>query len=814
MRRYRLAAGLSQDALAERARVSSAAISALERGQRRTPHPDTRALLAGALALDAEQRREFETAAAPSRSVRGGASVSVGPWPGAAESVLPLALTRFVGRASELAEIAALVRGYRLVTLVGSGGVGKTQTALQVASAMRDAEGATIYFVGLAPLGDPSLVASAIAAALGVQEVPNHPVLETLIAYLKNKALLLILDNCEHVIGEAAGVAYKLLLSCPNLRILATSREALQTAGERAYRLPSLSVSEAIELFTDRARAGDAGFALTEDTTRSVREICSRLDGIPLAIELAAARVSVLAPRQIAERLDKSFSLLAISTARVLSRHQTLTALLDWSYELLSEREQCFFEAFSVFVGRCTLEAATAVCADEGEDNLDVLGLVTSLVTKSLLVAESVGDEQTYNLLESTRDYARQKLRGRGGYERVARRHAVYYVERAEEEANRESPLTPVERELSELTAESGNRRAALEWALLRRGDILLGQRLACLPVVLWRAFAPTEARTWVRMALGAVDEATPPQYVARLEFTDGAIACQFGEHKHSIAAARRALARYRDLGDTHRAARTERLLGFELQRLGERVEGERLLRSALETARALGDRRLTIHALQGIGYIRSALGDYSGACAAFGEALDIANAAGDATFMVVLTLALASNEFNAGDPATSLRLVDDLLATHRRRNTLSSIPIETLYTAQLNTSECLTMLGRYDEATARAKEALHLARQAVMPADVASALSRLTLNALARHPDIGGDTKRLWDMTRLLGFVDVCRERYGIASLEPELGRALESLRDALGSDKVARLMAAGAAMSEDEAVEQARIVMDSAPE
>jgi transcriptional regulator with XRE-family HTH domain len=300
LRRHRLAAGLSQEALAERARMSSDGISALERGHRRTPQRETLALLVGALALDDHQRQELEMAATRPRSVRRGASaVAVGPWQSTDQPVLPLSLTSFIGRMNELEEIATLVREYRLVTLTGSGGVGKTQTALQLASSMRDRADAAVFFVALAPLNDPTLIASAVASGLGVQEVPNRPLLDTLIAYLKNKAVLLILDNCEHVIGEAANVAYRLLLSCPSLRILATSREALRTAGERAYRLPSLSDSEAVELFVDRARAADFHFALGSEDESIVTDLCRRLGGIPLAIEMAAARVQTIALREM-----------------------------------------------------------------------------------------------------------------------------------------------------------------------------------------------------------------------------------------------------------------------------------------------------------------------------------------------------------------------------------------------------------------------------------------------------------------------------------------------------------------------------------
>lgn len=305
--------------------MSSAGISALERGHRRTPQRETLALLAGALALDERQRKDFQAAAGPRLTLRGGGAVTVGPWPGdAGQPVLPLALTKFVGRTTELAELTVLIGKHRLVTLTGAGGVGKTQTALQMANIMRDRGDAALHFAGLAAVGDPSLIVTAVASALGVQEVPDRPLLDTVIAYLKKKAVLLILDNCEHVISEAASIANKLLLSCPSLRIVATSREALRTAGERAYRLPPLSQSEAVELFVDRACAADFNFAFSSQDGSVVSDLCRRLDGIPLAIEMAAARVQTMTPREMLAMLEHRFNLLSGGDRRAPGRQQTM----------------------------------------------------------------------------------------------------------------------------------------------------------------------------------------------------------------------------------------------------------------------------------------------------------------------------------------------------------------------------------------------------------------------------------------------------------------------------------------------------------
>ena len=360
-------------------------------------------------------------------------SVVVGPWSSAAGASLPFSLSSFVGRDVEINEIGALIRAYRLVTVTGAGGVGKTQTALHAATALRDpVEG--LRFVALAPLRDPSLVASAIATASGVQEVPNHPLLETLVAFLKNKTMLMLLDNCEHVIGGAATVTDFLLRACPNLRILATSREPLRVAGERAYRLPSLDDNDAVALFVDRAEAADAHFTLTDKNRVIVGEICRHLSGIPLGIQLAAARVTILPLTALAKALDGRFAFLAggrnARRCRV-SRRCTPQSTGATSF-LLIRSNGCSLGRLAVFAGGCTIDAASAVCHGEGIAADDVLPLISTLVSKSLVVAELEGAEPRYRLLEPFREYAREKLIAHGEENAIAQRHLLAYIEDAD----------------------------------------------------------------------------------------------------------------------------------------------------------------------------------------------------------------------------------------------------------------------------------------------------------------------------------------------------------------------------------------------
>ncbi len=686
LRQFRLDAGLTQQDLAERAKLSVEAIGALERGARTRPQRQTVHLLARALELPPERETLLRGAVDPSRRPQRGEVLNVTVLrlvrPDAQTTPrnnLPKQLSSFVGRRREVAKITAFLKERRLVTIVGAGGVGKTRIAVETASELFDEYPDGVWLVDLAPLADQHLVPSRVLAALQLPPT-NGPALDAVLAYLKTRRLLLILDSCEHVIAEARNLAAMVVASSPAVRVLATSRQPLSVPGEDVYRLPSLAVPpdscrsprdassySAVALFVDRALSVDAGFALTNENAPAVGEICRRLDGIPLAIELAAARVNVLAPGQIAQRLDQRFRLLTGGDTRALPRHQTMTALIDWSYNLLTSREQRFFEWLSVFAGGCTLEAATAVCATDGEDEIDVVGLICSLVTKSLLVAELVGSEQRYRLLESFRQYARDKLIARSEEEQAARRHAIIYFELAEQ-LERAWETTPELRWLPHANLELENWRAALEWALGKRGDVILGQRLVVLRWLLWYGFGASEGRRWVQAALEAVDERTPLALLAGLEHGEAQGAALFGERELALAAAERALAHYRELHDVKGAAQMQYLAGGCLALLG-RPTSEQLLREALETAHTLGDRQLCGLVLQRIAWARSNARDFVGARAHFTEALELAKLTGDKSLWAGVTSDLAENEFRIGDTEAALRLALDALATYRTMN-------------------------------------------------------------------------------------------------------------------------------------------------
>ena len=819
LRHYRLAAELSQEVLAERARMSVNGVSALERGYRRTPQRGTLSLLAGALALSDEQREEFEAAAARSVLLGRGASVTVGPWADGPSTTLPLALTSFVGRETELDEIVVLVREHRMVTLTGTGGIGKTQTALHAATTLGGLADVAVCFIGLAPMSDPSFVVTAIASALRLQEVPNRPLLETLLAYLKNKTLLLILDNCEHVITQAATVAATLLTGCARVRILATSREPLRAAGEYCYRLPSLSlpspkasrqlsVSEAagygaIVLFTDRARAANHRFTLTDENAPIVAVLCRRLDGVPLAIELAAARVSHLSLNALVQKLDDRFGVLTGGDRTALPRQQMMRATIDWSYNLLAAPERRVFERLSVFAGGCTLAAAATVCGGEESAEVEVFNLLSSLVDKSLVVADLEGIEPRYRLLESFRQYAREKLASSGKRDAVVHRHAVAYLEYARRTTRRLDEPDTAFLEI-ETQKELDNYRSALQWTLADRGDVLLGQRLAGqLRGVL--TDSPVEGRRWITSALELVDERTPASVLADLYFTQAIFAFCLREYATQLASSETAIAHYRVVGDELGIADAQSLAGHALMFLERVPEAKMVLNDALQRARELDSRRLLAYVIRLLGYASAIDGDPLLARSYVAEALSILEPLGNKLASAWALDDLGEHEFLSGNADLALRHATDALATFRTFSHARGIA------AALRSSAIyLAHLARFDEAEQCARESLELARDGQWESMTGSSLQHLAAVAALRprvDAEHAGKSRAL--AARIFGFCDAqLGETIGFrrfSNVDRQYGPVISALRESLGADAVAKLMAEGAAMTEEQAVEAA---------
>ena len=392
---------------------------------------------------------------------------------------LPIQLTSFVGREKEIGEIKEIIKHARLVTLTGTGGSGKTRLALKVAAELIEEFSDGVWFVDLAPLSDPSYVPQAIASALNLRQEGGHPLMDLLAGYLSRRNLLIVLDNCEHIVAACANAADQLLHAAPRLKIIATSREGLGVEGERTFSVPTLTLPdtrqlptpealtqyEAVGLFIDRALAVNNNFAVTNANALAIARICRRLDGVPLAIELAAARVQALSPEQIAARLDDSFRLLTSGSRTAIPRHQTLRAVVDWSWELLSEDERRLLRRLSVFTGGWTLEAAEAINAEEGVEAFEVLDLLTQLVSKSLVIWQEGQVMPRYHLLETVRQYAHGKLLDAGEEDDMRQRHTEFFaqwVEQAKLQLYSPSQAIWIKR----IDAELDNLRTALEWAV------------------------------------------------------------------------------------------------------------------------------------------------------------------------------------------------------------------------------------------------------------------------------------------------------------------------------------------------------------
>ena len=426
---------------------------------------------------------------------------------------LPTPLTSFIGREHEIAEVKQLLARTRLLTLAGPGGTGKTRLSLRVAEDLQQSFPDGVWFVELAPLMDPLLIPQTIASVFGLRELQNIHILEILMDYLRRKQILLVLDNCEHLAEACAQLSDRLLRNCPPLTILASSREVLGMAGETVYHVPPLSLpdpakvtsetfleSEAARLFLERATAAHSKFHLTEKNMPAIELICRHLDGMPLALELAAARVHVFSVEEIASRLDERFKLLTSGSRTALPRHQTLRALIDWSYDLLSPEEQTLFRQLSVFSDGWTLEAAEQVCS-----NLAVLTLLPQLVNKSLVRVEEPAEARRYHLLETIRHYAIDRLVEAGELQTAGDRHLAFFLQLAEQaDANLNRPQEL--QWLSRLDADYGNLRAALEWS--QKNDLQAALRLGGALAMFWvRRGYVVEGRQWLADVLARANQ-------------------------------------------------------------------------------------------------------------------------------------------------------------------------------------------------------------------------------------------------------------------------------------------------------------------
>jgi predicted ATPase/tRNA A-37 threonylcarbamoyl transferase component Bud32 len=594
-------------------------------------------------------------------------------------SNLPNDLTSFVGRKEQIVEVSQLLHQHRLVTLTGPGGSGKTRLALKVARNQLGAYADGIWLVELAGLTDPFLLAQEISAVLGIKEQTGHSPADILASYLSNRTSLLVLDNCEHLVSACAELVSQLLSFCSNLRILATSREALRTPGESVWPVPALAVQqegklpsiaelgrvEAIQLFVERVVASMPSFALTKENGADIVEICRRVDGIPLAIELAAARVKSLSVNDIAQRIGNRFQLLTGGSRTVLPRHQTLRALVDWSYELLDEFERRVFISLSVFAGGWTLSAGEAVCGADSSLPKPFVDYLASLVEKSLVVAQPIAEGGIrYRLLETLREYGRELLVGAPEVQQTFCRHYEWFREFAEQgQAELSGPQQL--KWLRSFDVEHDNLRAALTWAL-EQGEVELALGLTgCLWRFWWIRGHGSEGRKWIERT-GLYENSVPSQIHARAMHSAALMAITEGDYGYGSSLLREELKLRRRLNDNPGTADALLCLGMVAHQQGEFTSAQVLSEEALELFKQLGNNRRTATALNNLAVANSAQGNYAFAEELLNQSLSISHEFGDQYGIARSLVNLARAAYGQGDLSRARQEAEDSLVLRK----------------------------------------------------------------------------------------------------------------------------------------------------
>jgi predicted ATPase/DNA-binding SARP family transcriptional activator len=741
------------------------------------------------------------------------------PTPYRQQYNLPLALTSFIGRTREIGEVTRLLATTRLLTLTGAGGCGKTRLALAVAAELVAAYPDGVWLVELAALADGVLVPQAVATVLGVQEQAQRPLTATLVDALRPRDLLLVLDNCEHLIDACAHLAQSLLVGCAQLRILATSREALGIAGETTWLVPSLPLPdmqqlppvaelaqvEAVRLFAERAAAALPTFTLTPANMAMVAQICGRLDGIPLAIELAAARVKVVSVDQLATRLDDCVRLLAGGSRTALPRQQTLRAAIDWSYNLLSEEERALFRRVAVFAGGWTLEAVEVVCAAAEISSAAVLELLAHLVDKSLVVVEPPREGQVrYRLLEPIRQYALEKLRGVEEAAAIRRQHALFFLALAEAaEPKLQGPEQALW--LDRLAAEHDNLRAALRCML----DQTEGEITLRLSGALWHFWYThgfvSEGRRWLEDALTTTctPRGSPRQWMAvRAKALYGAsvLAEEQADYTQTVALCEQSLALFRNLGDQTGAAHSLVGLGRVMMSQGDQQRAEMLLEESLALFRDMGDQEGITRSLYCLGLVALAQDKLQQARSLFEESLALQRALGDKKSIFWLVNGLGEVARCQGDDARAEACYSECLLLAQevgfKRGTASVLH---------DLGQVALARGDYARAALRFAESLAMFQALGHKQGIAHCLAGVAGLASAvgqpeRAAQVFGAMEALLDATNLI-LVPADHMAYS---------RNLAHARSHLDADAFAAAWAVGRALPLEQAVAEALRVTD----
>ena len=692
-------------------------------------------------------------------------------------------MTELIGRTRELEELDNAFAANRLVSIVGPGGIGKTRMAIQFAAERLERYPDGVWFLDLAPLADGALIDATLGALLGIKESTS----DVLARALRYKRTLLVFDNCEHLIAPVANLVATLLHQCPGVTVLATSREQLRIAGEVLYALGPLDENDAVRLFVERARERTPGFSLDSGNAETVAGICRQLDGVALAIELAAARVSVLSVRQIDERLSQRFQLLGRGSRAALPRQQTLRALIDWSYDLLDPLERTTFARLGIFSGSFDLESALAVAGDDAFDAL------ASLADKSLVATLEADGERRYRLLESTRAYALERLDESGEREAIARRHAETYRDFAER--LRAAFASTDELQLhARGRLEFDNVRAALEWTVLAANDPAIGARTIAGLRNLWFSARPNEGRRWAQLARERLDLSRHPELVADMCVLLGDFLPAGPGAAHE---ARTALELFRASGKRERVADALRALSRSLTVMRELDEAQRALEEALEIDRSIGAGKMVANDRVRLASTYIARGEHGTARRLLLAAAAAFEECGGTIGLVTTYGNLGMIESHDGNVDAAIAYTERALQLIEQIGERSSLAI-----GHTNLGQFYLSQDRFAEAAPHLRAALDVLREIDDPNLAALVVADCALLALLAR----GAAE---SAARLAGFCDRRWEALGVpraGTEDREWARLSEGLECALAPERLAALRSEGAQLSDEAALAEAR--------